>query len=112
MCAGVAASLAVNYLNFKDTEPEYAKRCLNTAVKMYEFAVKTHSEAEDGKTVTSLGYDGGFYTSSYDYDELAWAAVWLYECTGEYDYINDIIAVDENTSGDMGAHPYLSLIHI
>lgn len=106
MCAGVAASLAVNYLNFKDTEPEYAKRCLNTAVKMYEFAVKTHSEAEDGKTVTSLGYDGGFYTSSYDYDELAWAAVWLYECTGEYDYINDIIAVDENTSGDMGAHPY------
>ena len=106
MYAGVAASLAVNYLNFKDTEPEYAKRCLNTAVKMYEFAVKTHSEAEDGKTVTSLGYDGGFYTSSYDYDELAWAAVWLYECTGEYDYINDIIAVDENTSGDMGAHPY------
>lgn len=106
MCAGVAASLAVNYLNFKDTEPEYAERCLNTAVKMYEFAVKTHSEAEDGKTVTSLGYDGGFYTSSYDYDELAWAAVWLYECTGEYDYINDIIAVDENTSGDMGAHPY------
>ena len=86
MCAGVAASLAVNYLNFKDTEPEYAKRCLNTAVKMYEFAVKTHSEAEDGKTVTSLGYDGGFYTSSYDYDELAWAAVWLYECTGEYDH--------------------------
>lgn len=106
MCAGVAASLAVNYLNFKDTEPEYAERCLNTAVKMYEFAVKTHSEAEDGKTVTSLGYDGGFYTSSYDYDELAWAAVWLYECTGEYDYINDIISVDENTSGDMGAHPY------
>lgn len=49
MCAGVAASLAVNYLNFKDTEPEYAERCLNTAVKMYEFAVKTHSEAEDGK---------------------------------------------------------------
>ena len=38
MCAGVAASLAVNYLNFKDTEPEYAERCLNTAVKMYEFA--------------------------------------------------------------------------
>ena len=62
---------------------------LNAAIKLYEFAVRTHSET-DGLTVTSLGYDGGFYTSSYDYDELAWAAVWLYECTGRYDYINDI----------------------
>lgn len=106
MCAGVSASLAVNYLNFKDTEPEYAEESLNAAIKLYEFAVKTHSELEDGKTVTSLGYDGGFYTSSYDYDELAWAAVWLYECTGEYGYIDDIIHVDETISGDMGAHPY------
>ena len=105
MCAGVAASLAVNYLNFKDTEPEYAEESLNAAIKLYEFAVKTHTE-EDDCVVTSLGYDGGFYTSSYDYDELAWAAVWLYECTGNYDYIDDIIRVDETVTGDMGAHPY------
>ena len=105
MCAGVSASLAVNYLNFKDTEPEYAKQSLETAIKMYDFAVKTHTE-EDDCVVTSLGYDGGFYTSSYDYDELAWAAVWLYECTGNYDYIEDIIAVDETVTGEMGAHPY------
>lgn len=105
MCAGVSASLAVNYLNFKDTEPAYAEECLNAAIKLYEFAVETHSETE-GMKVTSLGYDGGFYTSSYDYDELAWAAVWLYECTGKYDYIDDIISVDESVTGDMGAHPY------
>lgn len=105
MCAGVSASLAVNYLNFKDTEPEYAEECRNAAIKLYDFAVKTHSEEEDCK-VTSLGYDGGFYTSSYDYDELAWAAVWLYEITGEYDYIEDIISVDETVTGEMGAHPY------
>ncbi|MBR6618231.1 MAG: glycoside hydrolase family 9 protein [Oscillospiraceae bacterium] len=105
MCAGVAASLAVNYLNFKDTEPEYAEESLNAAIKLYEFAVKTHSETE-GNKVTSLGYDGGFYTSNYDYDELAWAAVWLYECTDNWDYIEDIIAVDETVTGDMGAHPY------
>lgn len=105
MCAGVSASLAVNYLNFKDTEPEYAEECLNTAVKLYEFAVRTHTEEGDC-VVTSLGYDGGFYTSSYDYDELAWVAVWLYECTGDYDYIDDIIHVDETVTGDMGAHPY------
>ncbi|MGN0592392.1 MAG: glycoside hydrolase family 9 protein [Ruminococcus sp.] len=107
MCAGVAASLAVNYLNFKDTEPAYAEECLHTAIKLYEFAVETHAETGgDDLTVTSLGYDGGFYTSSYDYDELAWAAVWLYECTGNYDYIDDIISVDESVTGEMGAHPY------
>ncbi len=105
MCAGVSAALAVNYLNFKDTEPEYAEESLTAAIKLYEFAVETHTE-EEGNIVTSLGYDGGFYTSSYDYDELAWAAVWLYECTGNYDYIDDIISVDETVTGDMGAHPY------
>ena len=133
MCAGVAASLAVNYLNFKDSDPEYAQQSLDTALKLYDFAVKTHSEGkktqdqidkeEEEKgdenpdeinkdkealdlTVTSLGYDGGFYNSSYDYDELAWAAVWLYECTENWDYIDDIISVDETVTGDMGAHPY------
>ncbi len=105
MCAGVAASLAINYLNFKDTEPEYAEESLNAAIKLYEFAVDTRIVGDDN-VVGSLGYDGGFYTSSYDHDELAWAAVWLYECTGEYDYIEDIIAVDETVTGDMGAHPY------
>ncbi len=106
MCAGTAASLAINYLNFKDTEPEYAEESLEKAIALYDFAVETHSELEDGKTVTSLGYDGGFYTSSYDYDELAWAAVWLYECTGNYDYIEDIISVDTENPGDMGACNY------
>ncbi len=105
MCAGVSASLAVNYLNFKDTEPEYAEESLTAAIKLYDFAVATHTEEADN-VVTSLGYDGGFYDSSYDYDELAWAAVWLYECTGNYDYIEDIISVDETVTNDMGAHPY------
>lgn len=104
MCAGTAASLAVNYLNFKETEPEYAEESLQKAIALYDFAVETHAENE--KEVTSLGYDGGFYDSSYDYDELAWAAVWLYECTGEYDYIDAIIHVDEETTNEKGAHPY------
>lgn len=106
-CAGAAASLAVNYLNFKDTDEDYAQECLDTAIALYEFAVETHTESDDDDmTVTSLGYDGGFYTSSYDYDELAWAAVWLYECTEDWDYIEDIVAVDETTTTDTGAHPY------
>ncbi len=107
-CAGAAASLAVNYLNFKDSDPEYAEKSLKYAKALYDFAVATHSEepSDAAPRATSLGYDGGFYTSSYDYDELSWAAVWLYYCTENYDYINDIIAVDETVEGDMGAHPY------
>ena len=100
--AGAAASLAVNYLNFKDTDPEYAQKCLDYALALYDFSVKTHHEVgDDTQTVDSLGYDGGFYTSSYDYDELAWAAVWLYYCTENYDYIDDIISVDESVTGEM-----------
>ncbi len=108
-CAGAAASLAINYLNFKDTDPEYAEKSLEYALALYDFAVETHTEEwEIGSTptATSLGYDGGFYTSSYDYDELAWAAVWLYYCTEDYSYIDDIIAVDETITNDKGAHPY------
>ncbi|MBR2620393.1 MAG: glycoside hydrolase family 9 protein, partial [Firmicutes bacterium] len=109
MCAGTAASLAINYLNFKDTEPEYAEESLQKAIALYDFAVETHEE-DEGMSVLSLGYDGGFYTSSYDYDELAWAAVWLYECTGNYDYIEDIISVDENLKDDMGHVTYTGYI--
>ena len=71
-----------------------------------------------------LGYDGGFYHSSYDYDELSWAAVWLYYAEvafaednapktvdkvkeDAYDhYIKAIISVDEETENAKGAHPY------
>ena len=120
MCAGTSASLAINYLNFKDTDPEYAEESLKYAKALYDFAVETHMEEKDaGATTpiaTSLGYDGGFYTSSYDYDELSWAAVWLYYAFVEKDpsvkqaaydeYIEAIIAVDEETTNDKGAHPY------
>ena len=84
--AGAAASLAINYLNFKDTDPAYAEKCLDYAKALYEFSVKYRG----------LGASGGFYSSSYDDDELSWAAVWLYVCTEDWSYINDIISVDAN----------------
>ncbi len=102
--AGAAASLAVNYLNFKDSDPEYAQKCLDYAVAMYEFCRKYYDNS--GDSGGPLGYDGGFYTSSYCYDELAWCAVWLYECTGDYDYIEHIISVDTDTVMENGSHPY------
>lgn len=85
-CAGAAASLAINYLNYKDEDPLYADQCLDTAKALYEFA----------KKYRGLGYSGGFYGSSYDHDEMAWAAVWLNIATGEKQYIDDITATDAN----------------
>ena len=83
-CAGAAASLTINYLNFKDTDPEYAQQCLDTALALYEFA-------RDNR---GMGESGGFYNSSYDHDELAWAAVWLNIATGDMEYIDHIVETD------------------
>jgi len=85
-CAGAAASLAINYLNFRDTDPAYAATCLDTAKALYEFA----------KANRGLGFSGGFYNSSYDEDEMSWAAVWLNIATGDASYIDDIVSVDNS----------------
>lgn len=103
-CAGAAASLAVNYLNFKDTDPEYAEKCLDTAIALYDFAAETHY-ADGINDKASLGYGSSFYDSSYAWDELSWAAVWLYECTGNYDYINAIISISDEPNED-GSYDY------
>ncbi len=85
VCASTAAALCTSYLNFKDSDPEYAKKCLTVAKAMYDFA----------KKYRGIATEDGYYTSAYDEDELAWAAAWLYECTGNMDYIKDITSVDE-----------------
>ena len=85
VCASTAASLCTSYLNFKDSDPEYAQKCLKVAKAMYDFAKEYRGKAKGD----------GYYTSDYDEDELSWAAVWLYECTGNMNYIKDIDSVDE-----------------
>jgi hypothetical protein len=85
VCASTAAALCTSYLNFKDSDPEYADKCLTVAKAMYDFAKQYRGKANGD----------GYYTSDYDEDELSWAAVWLYECTGNMDYIKDIDSVDE-----------------
>lgn len=84
VCASTAAALCTSYMNFKDEDPEYAKKCLTVAKAMYKFAVKYRGKHKGD----------GYYTSDYDEDELSWAAVWLAECTGDMNYIKDIDSVD------------------
>jgi uncharacterized repeat protein (TIGR02543 family) len=92
--AGAAAALALLYLDFKDTDLAYANRCLDLSKALYRFAV-----AHRG-----LGYSGGFYNSSDDNDEMAWAAVWLNTATGDASYLTDITAVsaDGHYTGYLG----------
>ena len=81
--AGAAASLASCSVIFAESDPDYAKVCLEHAKQLYEFAATTKSDA---------GYiaANGFYTSfSGFYDELAWSAAWLYVATGEEAYLAD-----------------------
>jgi hypothetical protein len=84
--AGAAAALAIMALNMQQTDPEYAALCLDTAQALYEFAAQNRG----------LGYSDGFYNSSYDSDELSWAAVWLYVATEDSAYTEDITATNES----------------
>jgi endoglucanase len=81
-----AAALAIMYLILETEDPSYANECLDTAKELYDHAVNNRG----------LGYDGGFYNSSFDEDQMSWGAVWLYIATDNYDYIEDIISVDSS----------------
>ncbi|MBN2736936.1 MAG: glycoside hydrolase family 9 protein [Spirochaetales bacterium] len=93
-CAGASAALTIMSMVYHKIDPAYADRCLATAKALYDFAVRYRG----------LGYAGSFYQSMYDDDELSWAAVWLYEATGDTRYYDDIGAVDSqgNFTGYMG----------
>lgn len=76
-----AAALAVASLAFRPTDPEFADQCLDHAKSLFKFADKTKSDA---------GYlmAEGFYKSwNGFYDELSWAATWLYLATQDNAYL-------------------------
>ncbi|MBR1529108.1 MAG: glycoside hydrolase family 9 protein [Oscillospiraceae bacterium] len=81
-----AAALAVNYLNFKDTDKKYAETCLDYAKALFNFA------AENEKKV-GQGADGpeSFYTSSKWEDDFSFAACWLYLITENHWYLEQCI---------------------
>jgi endoglucanase len=83
-----AAALAIMSMILKTEDATYATKCLDTAKALY-----AHARAKRG-----LGYDGGFYNSSYDEDQMSWGAVWLYIATQTKSYLDDILSVD--TSGN------------
>lgn len=83
--ASAAASLAINYLNFKETDPEYAQKSLDYAKALFDFAMKNPKELSDNE-------DGpkGYYRSGKWEDDYCWAVAWLYKITGEHKYLEEI----------------------
>ncbi len=76
-----AAALAVGSVVFRDVDAAYSEECLAHARTLYDFAEQTKSDA--GYTMAE-----GFYSSNSGfYDELSWAAVWLYLATEEDSYL-------------------------
>jgi|GEM_PF-108982 len=84
--AGHAAALAAIGLVLQKTDAAYSARCIDTAKALYRFAVANRG----------LGYSGGFYGSSFDEDELSWAATWLLTATGNTQYLTDIESLNGN----------------
>ena len=79
-----AASLAVNYLNFKDTDPDYAAKSLDYAKALFSFAQNHEKQLSDNA-------DGpkGYYRSEKWQDDYVWAAAWLYIATEDKSYLTD-----------------------
>lgn len=81
--ASAAASLAVNYMNFKDEDPEYAEESLKYAKALFEFAEINEKECNaDGPK--------GYYTSSKWEDDYCWAGSWLYLATQDDHYLEEV----------------------
>jgi len=75
-------SLALNYLNFKDTDPEYAEKSLDYAKALWTFANENPKELSDNA-------DGPkqYYGSSKWEDDYCWAAAWMFLCTEDVSYM-------------------------
>nr|XP_002731295.1 PREDICTED: uncharacterized protein LOC100368972 [Saccoglossus kowalevskii] len=80
LAGNAAAALAASYLIFKDIDPAYAALSLSHARDLYDFAYLYRG-------IYSYNTDVNNYLSSSYYDELVNAAIWMYDATGEVDYL-------------------------
>ncbi|MEJ6951308.1 glycoside hydrolase family 9 protein [Natronospora cellulosivora (SeqCode)] len=80
--AETAAALSSASLIFADSDPDYSAKLLSHAEQLFEFADITRSD--EGYTEAE-----NFYKSwSGFYDELTWAAAWLYLATEDQYYLD------------------------
>lgn len=86
--AATAASLAANYLNFKDTDPTYAQKSLDYAEALFKFAMENEKELSDNADGPKT-----YYNSSKWVDDYCWAGMWLYKATKNTTYLDEALGV-------------------
>ena len=80
--AEAAAALASASVIFENADKEYSSECLMHAKILFDYSAE--KPEDPGYTAAN-----GFYTSnSGPMDELSWAAVWLYNKTGDKQYLD------------------------
>jgi hypothetical protein len=84
--ASAAAALAQIALVLRDREPDVAAAYLAKAKALFRFAASFPDSVADTT--------GGLYGSEYAWDDLCWAAIWLYEATGDERYLTQVIDLD------------------
>lgn len=97
LAAEATAALAAASLIFRSTDAAYADRLLENAEQLYEFA-----DTYRGKYSDAIPNAQSFYNSwSGYYDELAWGAAWLYEATGNTEYLQQAETIYQNHLGGL-----------
>ncbi|HEY9649392.1 MAG TPA: glycoside hydrolase family 9 protein, partial [Coleofasciculaceae cyanobacterium] len=78
-----AAAMAASSIVFKKTDTNYASKLLQHAKDLYEFADQYRGKYSDCITEAN-----DFYKSQGYDDELVWGAAWLYQATGDKNYLD------------------------
>lgn len=87
-----SSALTLMYLNYRDIDSGYAEKCLQTARELYEM----------GENNPGYYAENAYYISYSFYDDLAWAASWLYTAEGNSQYLEDaeIFVLKSNRKGE------------
>lgn len=95
VCGLTSSALTLMYLNYKDIDQSYANNCLKAAKELYTM----------GKTTLGKYKENAFYISHSYWDDLAWAAAWLYVVEGDNSYLTEIDSYLSNNTY-MGVTPF------
>lgn len=95
VCGLTSSALTLMYLNYKDIDQSYANKCLKAAKELYTM----------GKTTLGKYKESAFYQSHSYWDDLAWAAAWLYVVEGNSSYLTEIESYLSNNTY-LGVTPF------
>jgi endoglucanase len=83
LLASASAALAASSMAFASQNREYAGALLKESQALYSFA-----SAYLGSYSKWIPTEGQYYSDSY-YDDLAWAAAWIYKASGSGQYLKE-----------------------